>query len=112
MVSAASRSPTGTATGVSRYVAGRCPETNAKNASGSASGPVESSVPPSDVAARPANEPDSTATSQPAGKRTVAELPPTPFDANAHTGIVTSPLPTRTCGFAPLPVAGRVKVSR
>ena len=76
------------------------------------SGPVERSIPPSDVRWRLLNAPDSTATSQPAGNRTLAELPLVPLDAYAHTGSVTRLVPTRTCGFAPLPVAGRLNVSR
>ena len=80
--------------------------------SGLSSGPVASSVPPSDVVERCLNAPDSTATSQPDGNRTLAELPDVPSDAKAHTGSVTRLVPTRTCGLAPLPVAGRLNARR
>ena len=54
--------------------------------SGDASGPVERVTPPSSPRPWRSNEPDSTVTSHPSGKLTVAELPLAPVEAYAQTG--------------------------
>jgi len=80
--------------------------------SGAAMDPDWRITPPSVALVRRAKVPDSTATSQPDGNRTLAVEPREPVDPKAQTGIVIRPDPTRVCGLADLPAPMIAKVRR
>ena len=84
---------------------------HAKKDSGLASFPLSRTVVPSDAVLGAPIEPWSISTLNPAGNVTRTELPDVESVANAQTGNVTRPLPTRTWRLTGLPGSTRLNVS-